>query len=66
MANNPANTEVREGGGGDAPGALEETTVEQTSTLQTMENPTLEQVGKSQRKLQPSSPHTGVEKHCSP
>lgn len=47
MANNPANTEVREGGGGDAPGALEETTVEQTSTLQTMENPTLEQVGKS-------------------
>lgn len=47
VANNPANTEVREGGGGDAPGALEETTVEQTSTLQTMENPTLEQVGKS-------------------
>lgn len=44
--NNPANTEVREGGG-DAPGAQAETTVEQISTLQTMENPTLEKVHKS-------------------
>lgn len=44
--NNPAKTEVR-GGGGHALGTQAETTVEQISTLQTMENPTLEQVDKS-------------------
>lgn len=43
--NNPANTEVREGRG-DVPGAQAETTEEQISTLQTMENLPLEQLDK--------------------
>lgn len=42
---NPSNTVLREGGGGVAPGAQAETTVEQIFTPQTMGNPTLEQVG---------------------
>jgi len=54
VRNNPANMKVREGGGG-APGIVAEiplppkegTTVEQTSTLQPVEDPILEQVDMS-------------------